>query len=68
MVTAQQVHLEAAAALLERAYWLALGIEDWSKATQTDEESRKREVLSRELVNVLDEVRAKLLMVNNART
>ncbi len=53
MVTAQQVHLEATAALLERAYRLALGIEgaegDGSRGD------------AKELVNVLDEARAALL-------
>ncbi len=52
MVTAQQVHLEATAALLERAYRLALGIEE---AGDTSVDG------AHELVSVLDDARAALL-------
>jgi hypothetical protein len=54
MVTAQQVHLEATAALLERAYRLALGIEEAVGGAREE---------ARELVSVLDEARAQLLVL-----
>lgn len=59
MVTAQQVHLEATAALLERAYRLALGIEEAGDGAAGD---------ARELVSVLDEARVQLLVLANVQT
>ncbi|MBL0918374.1 MAG: hypothetical protein IBJ14_06720 [Hydrogenophaga sp.] len=58
MVTAQQVHLEATAALLERAYGLALGIEEAGDRAAGD---------ARELVSVLDEARVQLLVLANVQ-
>lgn len=54
MVTAQQMHLEATAALLERAYRLALGIEEAGDGAAGD---------AQELVSVLDEARVQLLVL-----
>jgi hypothetical protein len=67
MAAAQRPSLEATAALMERAYGLALVLRDRLGAGAAAADAFEQGVLARELVALLDDARASMLRAANAR-